>query len=395
MTRRLFLSRPGLICAAGQCYAKVVEKLFAAERPAVLTPFVLTDKQQFPSGVVRASLADTDFLPVTMRSRNNALLLTAVHSLQDRIDALKARYGARRIGIVLGKSTSGIAESAQALAYYKRHNRFPENYDYTQQEMGNAPQMLAHVLGIQGPCYAISTACSSSARALASAARLINMGLCDAVITGGVDALGPFTIAGFHALGALSNEPCLPFSVNRHGINIGEGAAVFILSHEEDAVSLAGWGESADAYHISAPDPEGCGAIRAIEAALKMADITVQALDYVNLHGTATAHNDAMESKTMLQIGAEHLPVSSTKPLTGHTLAAAGAVEAALCYAVLAQDNQEGWLPVHHWDGMPDPQLPRLHFVQAGEQLGRQPRYVLSNSFGFGGSNACLVMRAE
>jgi 3-oxoacyl-[acyl-carrier-protein] synthase-1 len=247
---------------------------------------------------------------------------------------------------------------------------------------------------VSGPAYAISTACSSGAKALAAAARLLKAGIADAVVAGGVDALSGFTIAGFSALESVSAARCNPLSLHRQGINIGEGAGLFLVGRESGPVRLAGWGESSDAHHMSAPEPGGRGALDAMRQALARAQLQPQAIEYVNLHGTATPQNDAMESLAVAQLLGTDVPVSSTKPLTGHTLAAAGAVEAAVCWHTLV-DNPGGRLPPHWWDGARDPALAPVRVAAPGETLGRAPRHVLSNSFAFGGSNACLVLASE
>ena len=227
---------------------------------------------------------------------------------------------------------------------------------------------------------------------MASAARLIRMGLCDAVVTGGVDSLCAFTVAGFAALESVSAARCNPLSANRKGINIGEGAALFLMTAEPAAVALCGWGESSDGHHMSAPDPAGGGARIAMAQALARAGLEPAQVDYINLHGTATRQNDAVECLAVHELFSDQVPVSSTKPLTGHTLGAAAAVEAALCWLAMQDDNAEGLLPPHLWDGVPDPALPALNLVAPGARLGRPLRWALSNSFAFGGSNATLVL---
>jgi 3-oxoacyl-[acyl-carrier-protein] synthase-1 len=252
--------------------------------------------------------------------------------------------------------------------------------------------MLATELGLAGPAYVHSSACASSAKAIASAARLIRMGACDAVLTGGVDSFCAFTVAGFAALESVSETRCNPLSVHRNGINIGEGAALFLMSREPATVALRGWGESSDGHHISAPDPAGGGARQAIEQALSRAGIGPTQIDYVNLHGTATVQNDAMESRVIHSLFGSAVPVSSTKPFTGHALGAAGAIEAGLCWLAMQDDNSGGKLPPHLWDGVRDPALPALNVVDSGSCLGRPLRWALSNSFAFGGANAALVL---
>jgi 3-oxoacyl-[acyl-carrier-protein] synthase-1 len=217
------------------------------------------------------------------------------------------------------------------------------------------------------------------------------MGVCDAIVAGGVDTLCAFTLAGFAALESVSRTRCQPFSVNRSGINIGEGAALFLMSRDEAAVTLMGWGEASDAHHISAPDPAGRGADLAIRQALQRAGVEPDALDYINLHGTATLQNDAMESKVVNALFGDRVALSSTKAMTGHTLGAAGAIEAGLCWLAMQDNNPQGLLPPHLWDGAADPALPALQLAAPQQTLGRPLRRALSNSFAFGGTNAALI----
>jgi 3-oxoacyl-[acyl-carrier-protein] synthase-1 len=219
----------------------------------------------------------------------------------------------------------------------------------------------------------------------------LRAGLCDAVITGGMDSICSFTVAGFASLEAVDAQRCNPMSRNRAGINIGEGGALFLMTREPGPVELSGWGESSDAHHISAPAPDGRGALQAMREALERAGLEPCDIDYVNMHGTATPQNDAMESLALATLFGQGTPVSSTKPLTGHTLGGAGALEAALCWLLLC-DNPKGHLPVHWWDHQVDPDLPLLNLVQPGTSLGRPVQHILSNSFAFGGSNASLVL---
>jgi 3-oxoacyl-[acyl-carrier-protein] synthase-1 len=216
-------------------------------------------------------------------------------------------------------------------------------------------------------------------------------GLCVAVIAGGADTLCRLTVAGFRSLECVSPAPCNPLSSNRAGINLGEGAALFLMSRQPGPLRLAGWGETSDAHHMSAPDPAGRGAADAMRMALQRAGLSPGAVDYVNLHGTGTRQNDAMESHAVAQVLGLEVPVGSTKPCTGHALAAAGAIEAAVAWLTLV-DNPRGLLPPHRWDGERDPELAALRVVSPGETLGRAPRDVLSNSFAFGGSNAALLI---
>jgi 3-oxoacyl-[acyl-carrier-protein] synthase-1 len=248
-------------------------------------------------------------------------------------------------------------------------------------------------LGLTGAAHVISTACSSGAKALASGARLLNAGLADAVIAGGSDVMSELTVAGFSSLDSVSATRCNPLSQNRNGINLGEGAALFLMTRDEGPVRLVGWGETSDAHHMSAPDPTGMGAIRAMQQALAKGGVNADQIDYLNLHGTATVQNDSMESLAVQHVLGGATPVSSTKPLTGHTLAAAGAVEAAFCWMTLT-GNSDGRLPPHWWDGALDAALAPVRIAAPGDSLGRPARYVMSNSFAFGGSNASLLLGA-
>jgi 3-oxoacyl-[acyl-carrier-protein] synthase-1 len=254
---------------------------------------------------------------------------------------------------------------------------------------------------VEGAAYTVSTACTSSAKALISGARLLRAGLADLVLAGGVDTLTRFTVAGFSALEAVSRERCLPFSQNRKGINIGEAAALFMMSREKPEmpvipITLSGWGESSDGHHISTPDPSGAGAKLAINEALSRAkigaNISADAIGYVNLHGTATQQNDAMESKVMAEIF-PGVPMSSTKPFTGHTLGSAGALEAAICWLTLTDDDRR--LPPQLWDNVPDAALPPLNLVAPNTQSPLPVSRALSTSFAFGGSNAALILERE
>lgn len=390
MNRPVFLNELGIVCAPGAGRQAVRDALFR-DAPSGVAPSDAFAERTLHVGRVTAPLEDTAVLPPPLRSRNNALLLTALAEIRPAVDAAIARFGPERVGIVLGTSTSGIGESEVAMADFVAQGALPATFHLSQQELGSPAMALSGLLGLAGPAIVISNACASSAKALASAARLLRSGVCDAVITGGADSLCRFTVAGFTALASVSEARCNPMSVHRRGINIGEGAALFLMTRDPGPVRLAGWGESSDAHHISAPEPSGRGALAAMKAALERAGIGPPEIDYVNLHGTATPQNDAMESRAVHALLSGEVPASSTKPLTGHTLGGAGAIEAAICWLALT-DNETGRLPAHWWDGEPDPELPRLALVSPGQTWGRPLRYALSNSFAFGGSNAVLIL---
>lgn len=387
----LYLNECALLCALGEDLATSRQRLLVEAESGLETSDACSPGRMLPIGRVKAALPPVDHLPLPLRSRNNQLALAALAQIRPAVDAAVARYGAHRVAVILGTSTSGVGETEHAIAAHVDTGELPQGFHYGQQEMASSAELLARELGVTGPAYVHSSACSSSAKALASAARLIRMGLVDAVLTGGVDTLCGFTVAGFSALESVSDTRCHPLGEGRKGINIGEGAALFLMSREPSAVALCGWGESSDGHHMSAPDPEGGGARIAMTEALKRAGVEPGDVDYINLHGTATQQNDAMESRAVEALFGLDVAVSSTKPFTGHTLGAAGAIEAAFCWLAMQDDNPEGLLPPHLWNGAPDPALPALKVAGKGARLGRPIRYALSNSFAFGGSNASLV----
>lgn len=382
----------GLLCALGGDRAEIRANLFAGRSPGMRETDAYSPGRKLVLGQVDAELPSLGAHPLPWRSRNNQLLAAAFEQIEVAYRVLAAGLPVERIAVILGTSTSGIGETEQALGGRDTDGNWPPNYHLGQHELGASAAFVARLSGACGPAYTISTACSSSARALATGARLLRAGVADLVIAGGADSLCRFTVAGFSALESVSAARCQPFSANRSGINIGEGAALFLMSRaerSEGSVQLAGWGESSDAHHISAPEPEGRGARLAIAQALSRAGLEASQLDYINCHGTATPLNDAMESRVFGAI-CPQVPASSTKSLTGHTLGAAGAVEAGLCWLTLNDEARR--LPPNRWDGVADPTLPALQLVAPGQRAATPPRHVLSTSFAFGGNNAALIL---
>ncbi|KZV15057.1 3-oxoacyl-[acyl-carrier-protein] synthase [Dorcoceras hygrometricum] len=385
-----YLNALGVVCAPGAGKAAVAEALFAGAEHGLHAEPGWIPEHAPPLGGVRTPLpAISEPLAATRDNRCNRLLLAAAQEIETDIRAAIASHGGARVGVVLGTSTGGIEEATDGLATYRRDEAWPADYRYAHQELAGPAEFLAEWLELAGPCYTISTACTAGARALISAQRLLQAGLCDAVLCGGVDTLARLPLNGFHALGAMDSARCNPFSRERHGINIGEAAALFLMTRERGPVQLLGAGSSSDAYHMSSPGPEGLGARQAMRAALTQAGLEPAQIDYLNLHGTATAHNDAMEAQAVAAVFPHGVPCSSTKPLTGHTLAAAGALEAAFCWLSL----RDGRLPPQCWDGLADPELPALRFTEVGMRLpDGQPHRLMSSSFAFGGNNACLIL---
>ncbi|RKR04347.1 3-oxoacyl-[acyl-carrier-protein] synthase-1 [Kushneria sinocarnis] len=381
------LSAPGVICSIGGEHAAILEALTHGRRG--LTPSDRhTPGRTLPVGAIEAPLPDPSAWPTEHASRNNQLIAHALAALGDALPELLEQVAPRRIGVVMGTSTSGVLETELAIERTGPGQPFDDGYRYARQEIGAPARFIADHLGLGGPAWTLSTACSSGARALGAARRMLRSGRVDAVIAGGADTLCGLTVNGFDALGAISEAPCQPFSAHRRGINIGEAAALFIVTAQSGGIQLTGVGESSDAHHISAPDPSGDGAVAAMQQALSMAQTGPEGVDYLNLHGTATEHNDAMEARAIARLFGDRRPAcSSTKALTGHTLGAAGALEAAFCWLGLAHQQ----LPLHVHDGHPDPALPALPLITASRPRRPMTR-ALSNAFAFGGNNVALML---
>ena len=352
-------------------------------------------------GIVNSALPDEKLISSKYRSRNSQIVIAALTQIENQLTSLKKRYSADRIGVVVGSSTSGISNGELAIEYRLLHNTLPKDFFYSQQEMGSVAEVVADYTGAEGPAYVISTACSSSAKVFFSAKKLLDLDLCDAVIVGGADSLCRLTVNGFDALGLVSRAHTNPFSKNRDGINIGEGACFFIMTREVGGIQLLGVGESSDAYHMSAPDPEAKGAVSALRNALSNAGCKSDDVCYVNLHGTGTSHNDSMESKAVHEVFGDDTFCSSTKPMIGHMLGASGASEIGICWIALNEYMKSGSdkilpLPCHIWDGVKDPQLPDLKLVESNMTVEVKDKpIVVSNSFGFGGGNCAVVLGTE
>ncbi|MGB9430282.1 MAG: beta-ketoacyl-[acyl-carrier-protein] synthase family protein [Gammaproteobacteria bacterium] len=387
---RTYLHALGIINALGRDAASVRTGLYAGSTAGMQTRADLIPNRSVRVGAVAAELPPIEPELPAYASRNNQLLRAAVQQIRPPLDAAIEKFGAARVGIVLGTSTAGIAEGERGMAEYLKTGAFPAAYDYRQQEISSPSEYLRQSLRVRGPAWTVSTACTSSAKAFSSARRLLNSGLCDAVVVGGVDSLCRLTLNGFAALESVAQDLCNPFSRHRDGINIGEGATVFLMSREPGPVCVLGIGESSDAYHISGPDPEGRGAELALRQALAEAGVSAAAVDYLNLHGTATPQNDLMESHVVQRVLGAGVACSSTKPLVGHTLGAAGATEIAFCWMLLTE-SAPAPLPPHVWDGAADLALAQLHLTAPGD-APCVCHVAVSNSFAFGGNNACTLL---
>ncbi|VUD68866.1 3-oxoacyl-[acyl-carrier-protein] synthase 2 [Thalassocella blandensis] len=391
-----YLHKPGMVCSLGKTTEQIASELFSADKNFLVTSERYSPGKSVPLGMVDDPLPEIESADNKLHSRNNQIILAALAQIQAQIDRHLSVFPAHRIGVVLGSSTSGIAEAESAIEALHKQGDLPTGYDYAQQEIGAPSEFIARQLHLTGPVQTISTACSSGAKALASARRLLALDICDAVICGGADSLCHLTVNGFMALESVSDEPCVPFKAERKGINIGEGACLFVMSSLEPEgphkVTLAGAGETSDAHHISAPDPTADGALRAMQRALEEAELSPSDIGYINLHGTATRQNDQMESLAVHTLFGSATPCSSTKALTGHTLGAAGALEAGFCWLTLNQPEDHVLLPPQMGDGDLDSELSPISLVNQGERSASPLHYALSNSFAFGGNNIALVL---
>lgn len=328
---------------------------------------------------------------IDLQSRNNQLAWLGLQQddILGAIDSLSDNIGAHRIGVIMGTSTSSIGRTEESYARLDESGRMREDLRQPQVHNLHSPgAFVAAATGLKGPSLTISTACSSSAKVFATASRWIQHGIVDAALVGGVDSLCLSILYGFNSLELISGHPCKPFDRDRDGINIGEAAGYALLTKEDlsagNSLALLGYGESSDAHHMSQPHPEGKGASIAMARSLQRAGITSDAVNYVNLHGTASKANDRVETYALAEQFTDSTLVSSTKGWTGHSLGAAGILE-----AVIALDTlNTGLIPGTLNRVIDDPEF---RFPVLTDNVEKRVRYSMSNSFGFGGNNASLV----
>lgn len=393
MLKALHLSSFTATSAMGRGLAETLDALRQRRSGLLPCAFDTVDLKTFIGQV-----ADVDAvkLPPGLAAfdcRNNRLAQLALEQdgFATAVRTAIERYGALRVGVFIGTSTAGILQTE--LAYRRRDKvtgALPADFNYRgTHSTFSVADFTRRYFDLTGPAVVVSSACSSSAKVFSSARRMLAAGLIDAAVVGGVDSLCLTTLYGFNSLGLLSEQACRPFDEHRNGISIGEAAAFALLERvpdqlDADAVLLLGVGESSDAYHISSPHPEGLGARMAMQDALTMAGLRPADIDYINLHGTATQSNDEAEGKAVLSLFGPETPCSSTKGASGHTLGAAGGLEAVICALAL----QHGLLPAGVNTRHIDPRLGVNYLVTNREQV---VSHVLSNSFGFGGTNCSLV----
>ena len=387
---KIYLSKPGIMSSAGSNLEELYTSIVSGDQRGIKRYETFSGSTFFAARIDENVLA-----PSTGRFDMKIIRIeeAALDQIGSIIEKAKSKYGEKRIAVCVGSCDNGTEFSLAGHRKYFENGTFPEDYSIEMQGADYVSTFIAEKYGLQGPVCTFSTACSSSAGALIKAAELIKSGICDAAIAGGIDIASDTTLDGFASLEAISEKITNPFSKNRSGITLGDGAAFFVLSKEplEESVPkicLLGYGESCDAHHMTSPDPSGIGAKKAIEKALSNAKIKPEEVDYINLHGTGTKFNDSMEAKAVDAVfGAYKVPCSTTKPITGHTLGAAGALELAICFAAITNNV----LPPQIWDGVFDEEMPKLNFVNKNNNL-HQTKICLSNSFAFGGANACLVL---
>lgn len=349
------------------------------------------------TGEISSLLPEIDGALKAYNARNARIALAALDcedgEFRKAVVEAIARYGAARVGVIIGTSTSGIYETELAYQSQVATGHMPETFDLKHQHAWVATaDYLKKELGLGGPCYAISTACSSSGKAIAAGQRLIEANVCDAVVVGGVDSICHLTIHGFHSLELTSESPCTPLDRDRNGISLGEGAGLLLIEREhtpDTSAVLVGYGESSDAYHMTAPHPEGAGSAQAMCSALAMAGLESDAIGYVNLHATGTRLNDQSEMRAMASLFKSGTPCSGTKGMTGHTLGAAGAIEAVVSLLALEHGFAPGTCGIRHVD-----EEFSNHVLTENIQCSSM-QYVMNNNFGFGGNNVSLIFARE
>lgn len=368
--------------------------IFITDASAVFADKLTLDDTIIKGGKFYFGKLEKDFEPID-DERYDLRCNRVLKYLVDKLDL--SGFEKDEIGIVIGTTNSGIQEFEDS-----------ENKHYA--ELGNPAEFLKWYLGTKNYAASVSTACTSGTKAFSTAVKLLQNDVCKVVIAGGIDTLAAMPSYGFHALEVLSHEKSNPFSKNRDGISLGEGGALFVLTKDikmqkcmdvksitnvgricksdNEIVALLGIGETSDAYHSATPDPDGVQAVRAIQLALDDAGLKAEDIDYINLHGTGTVSNDLMEANAIYKVFGDNVPASSTKPFTGHCLGAAASIEAFICYQILKGKRN---LPIHKYDNEYDENLPKINLVNSNTE-NKKINTCMSTSFGFGGTNAVVIM---
>ena len=408
------MSEPGIACAAGNNAADFWRSLTTGNQDGLVKVKTHSGREFYAAKIADGALKKTG---ARHDMRVIQIMDAALEQIAPTVLAAKQKFGAARVAVCVGCCDNGSEFSVAGHREDFEKGAFPQNYTLEIQSADYPATYAKEKFGLQGPACVFATACSSSGSAIIKAAQLINAGIVDAAICGGVDVASDTVLLGFDSLEAVSENKTNPFSANRSGITLGEGAAFFLLTKDKDlagasrggssdsglasdcAVALLGYGESADASHMTAPLADGSGALSAMKEALADAGLDASEIDYVNLHGTGTKLNDSMEAKAVSEAFEKvlaALPCSSTKPMTGHTLGASSAVELAACWLSIVNNNGAAAanikLPLHVYDGDYDSSIPRLNLIGPETKFTKPINVCMSNSFGFGGCNVSLII---
>lgn len=371
-----FITKPVMITALGNSADETMRNLLKGEQKYFI-------RNRVGALVGRVQLPGVDLF--------NAILEHAAGQLQDDAKRILSKYDVSRVGVAIG----GCDYHSQMA--FPEHKKYLEegsfgSYRVDLQNPYVPAERLASILGLKGPVFSVAAACASGVSSVIRGIDLIESGAADAMLVGGIDLASDLISAGFMSLSAVSPLPTNPFSANRSGITLGDGAGLFFITKEQIVpfpVVITGFAESSDGYNMTSPDPEGAAVIHIMRQALAMAKKQPQDIGYINLHGTGTEVNDAMESGAVNAVFGSEVKVSSTKAMTGHTLGSAGAIGASICALTLAAEMPQ-MLPPHVYDGISDPALPALNFVKAGDCANLKT--VMCSAFAFGGANAVLVL---
>lgn len=375
MQNKIYITGYEAICNLGNNMDEIFQNALKASNEFLTPDTDFLPDCTFYFGKVTAELPEIQETDYNLRV--NRLLLNVMNNMRPEIEQLLSKYSKDRVGVVVATTNSGIEE------YEKSKNK--KHF-----EIGNPAEFIKNHLGLDSFYESVSTACSSGIKVFSAARKLLNNDICDAVIVAGTDALSKLPIYGFHSLEILSDKRTNPFSKNRNGINLGEGAAMFIVEKNASyGIEIKGIGETSDAYHAATPDPKGIQAERAIRAALEEANLVPDAIDYINLHGTGTRTNDLMEANAIYNTFGCCTESSATKAITGHCLGAAASIETALCCHSIKNNK----LLPHVYDGEYDYALPQINLVT--KPADKNIKNVLCNAFGFGGTNAVMILGRE
>ncbi|MBQ0051788.1 MAG: 3-oxoacyl-ACP synthase [Treponema sp.] len=392
----IYISNPGFVCSCGKSPEEFMKNLTSGNQNGISKArcdlVCENSDREFFVGKIQDEMLNS--VEDKFATRFLQVLDTALDGVRSAVEKAVAKYGAERVAVCVGQCDNGSYLSFTNHKEFFTKGEFPADYDLKAQGADYPATYISKKFGLNGVSLSFATACSSSASAIIKGKELIKAGIADAVVAGGGDVDSDTVLLGFDSLEAVSHEKANPFSKNRSGITLGEGASFFVLSKDDidgTGIVLAGTGESSDANHMTAPLADGSGAKQAMESALKDAGLEPSEIDYVNLHGTGTHLNDSMEGKGVdLVFGDYKVPCSTIKSMTGHTLGGAASLELAACFYAIKMQK----LPVQAWDKVQDEEIPVLNIVSDSDCCkDKEIKICMSNSFAFGGCNASLIIK--